>query len=591
MIFQLLRVATRSRSVPTLLLLASSGATAQTPECPNPDAIVGEMVGALAHVRYLADDALEGRDVGTPGAWCASAYVAARFEGLGLTPAGDDGTYFQAFPVRRGTRLDGSNEMEVSGDAFTLGEEWTPLGFSATSELTASLAYGGPGLSRPGTDDDAFAHADISGKVVVVEWGDPDAPHGGSMREDPHFKATVAAGRGAAGIVVILPEGMEIPDISAESRNALAIPAVVVGHARADGLREAAKGGAAITLLTSVAPAFAEARNVVALLPGSDPARSGEWLIVGAHFDHLGYGGDGSLAPDSREVHNGADDNASGTAGLLEIARMTAEAPRAARPVLFIAFTGEEHGLWGSAHFVQNPTVDLEGSVAMLNLDMVGRMVDDGVTVFGMGTAEEWNDVVEGANAALDAPMKLSFSPDGYGPSDHSSFYGAGIPVLHFFTNTHADYHRPTDDWQLIDGGGIERIARLAAGITQELGGTSDQVALSLTRVTQAPPAHGGGSSSEASSGSGYGPYLGTIPDMTPRDFGLRLTGVREGSPAEKAGLRAGDVVVEFAGREVTDIYAYTYALRESKAGDEVVIVVERDGERVSVTAVLGERR
>ena len=148
-----------------------------------------------------------------------------------------------------------------------------------------------------------------------------------------------------------------------------------------------------------------------------------------------------------------------------------------------------------------------------------------------------------------------------------------------------------TDAQRTVPAGGIERIARLAAGITQELGGTSDQVALSLTRVTQAPPAHGGGSSSEASSGSGYGPYLGTIPDMTPRDFGLRLTGVREGSPAEKAGLRAGDVVVEFAGREVTDIYAYTYALRESKAGDEVVIVVERDGERVSVTAVLGERR
>jgi len=325
----------------------------------------------------------------------------------------------------------------------------------------------------------------------------------------------------------------------------------------------------------------------VALLPGSDPSLKAQTVIVGGHFDHLGWGGEGSLDPDVHAVHNGADDNASGTAGVLEIAGKLAAGPRPERSVVFIAFTGEERGLWGSAHYVAHPTVDLAKTVAMLNLDMVGRMVDDQVTVFGMGTAKEWNDLVKQVNAGLAKPMKLGFAPDGYGPSDHSSFYGAGVPVLHFFTNTHADYHRATDDWQKIVPGGIDRITDLAAGIVRHLAGTGDMVAMSLTPVQQAaPPAP----ANETERARGYGPYLGTIPDMTPRDFGVRFTGVREGSPAEQAGLRAGDVMVEFDGKPIADLYAYAYALREKKPGDVVKIVVERDGKRLTVNAVLQAR-
>jgi membrane-associated protease RseP (regulator of RpoE activity) len=222
----------------------------------------------------------------------------------------------------------------------------------------------------------------------------------------------------------------------------------------------------------------------------------------------------------------------------------------------------------------------------MLNLDMVGRVVDDQLTVFGFGTAAEWDEVVDAANAGLEAPLRIAKAPDGFGPSDHASFYGEGVPVLHFFSNTHADYHRPSDDWTKINGEGLERVAALTAAVTQRLaaGGTD---AIALTPVEQDRPSP----TAASSSSSGYGPYLGTIPDMSPRDFGLRLTGVREGSPAEEAGLRAGDVVVEFDGREIADIYAYTYALRDREPGDEVTIVVERDGVRVSVTAVLAERR
>jgi hypothetical protein len=355
----------------------------------------------------------------------------------------------------------------------------------------------------------------------------------------------------------------------------------------ADAIRTALERGmGSARLETDVRITTADARNVVARLPGTSPTLAREHIVVGAHYDHLGLGGEGSLAPDETAVHNGADDNASGTAALLEIAEDLLADTGPDRSVLFIAFTGEERGLWGSAHFVAEPTVDLESVVAMLNLDMVGRVVDDQITVFGVGTAAEWDDVIDEANAGLDQPLQVAKAPDGYGPSDHSSFYGQGIPVLHFFSNTHEDYHRPSDDWEKINGPGLERVSELAARITRRIAaGGEGRVA--LTVIEQARPAPAAPASSST---SGYGPYLGTIPDMTPRDFGVRLTGVREGSPADVAGIRGGDVVVEFEGDPVADIYAYTYALQAHSAGDEVTIVVERDGERVTVVATLGER-
>jgi hypothetical protein len=564
-------------------------AAAQT-TCPLPASLTSGFASPLSHVRYLADDALEGREVGSRGARCAADYIAAQFGQLGLEPAGEHGSYFQSFLVRTGAEAGPENGLTISGEAHAAGKDWMPLGFSATGSVEAPLTYAGHGLSRPGDPEDRYAHLDVTGKVVVVEWGDPESAHGGGLRADPHFKTTVAAGRRAAGILLLVPEGMELPVPDEEIRTALSIPAAVVGGTLADRARSAAQTGDHVHLRTEVRPVRDEARNVVALLPGADPRRRSELVIVGAHFDHLGFGGEGSLAPDARSVHNGADDNASGTAGLLRVAERLAGGARLARSVLFIAFTGEERGLWGSAHFVADPTVDLSHAVAMLNLDMVGRMVDDGVTVFGTGTAEEWESLTRDANATLDRPLTISVSPDGYGPSDHASFTGEGIPVLHFFTNTHADYHRPGDDWDKINTDGIERISGLTAEISARLAGVGETLATTLTPVAQERPAPPAASSQESSRG-GYGPWLGTIPDMTPRDFGLRLTGVREGSPAEQAGLRAGDIIVEFDGVEVADIYAFTYALRDRKPGDEVRIVVEREGERIPLTAVLGERR
>jgi len=570
----------------TLALLLAPFAQVAGQVCPDAGSLTRGLHGPLAHVRYLADDRLEGRAVGSEGARCAADYLVSQLAALGLEPGGPEGSWFQTFQIRKGAELGAGNHLVVGERSYELGREWVPLGFSASGTVSGEPVYGGHLLSSPGNPADEFARMDISGRLVVVEWGDPDAPHGQSLRGDPHFKATVAAGRGAAGILVLAPEGLELPAPDLETRAQLGIPAVMVSGDLADTVREALVTAASARLETDVRVTTGDARNVLAVLPGSSPTLADEYVIVGAHYDHLGLGGEGSLAPDETAVHNGADDNASGTAALVEIARTLAAGPRPARSVLFIAFTGEERGLWGSARFVEAPTVALDEVVAMVNLDMVGRVVDDAVTIFGFGTAAEWEQVVDAANAETSRPLRIAKAPDGYGPSDHSSFYGKGIPVLHVFSNTHEDYHRPSDDWEKINVEGLERVVELTSAIARRLSaGGAEQVA--LTPIRQERPS---APAATSSSSGGYGPYLGTIPDMTPRDFGLRLTGVREGSPAAVAGLRPGDVVVEFDGNPIADIYAYTYALQAKQAGDVVEIVVEREGERVTVTATLGQR-
>lgn len=543
----------------------------------------------MAHVRYLADDRLEGRAVGSVGARCAADYIAGHFADMGLEPAGTEGNYFQPFPIRKGAELSGNNRLGVDGDGLTLGSDWTPLGYSGNASLEAQLVFGGHGLSSPGNPEDRFARMDIEGKIVVLEWGDPDSPSGRSLRSDPHFKSTVAAGRDAAAAIIMLPEGMELPDLTTEDRNALGMPAMVVTARHAPALRAAAERGATAVVNTNVAPVMVDANNVVGVLRGSNPSLSEEYVIIGAHYDHLGMGGEGSLDPDQRAVHNGADDNASGTAAVIEIARRMANGTRPERSILFLAFTGEERGLWGSEYFAAQPTIDIGSAVAMMNLDMVGRVVDDRVTVYGFASAAEWDTIVDEANAALSAPLTIGKAPDVFGPSDHTSFAAREIPVLHFFSNTHVDYHRPSDDWEKINVDGMDRIAELTASIASMLATGEDAVIAWVEQEDEAPP-HGGAATSGSTTSAYGGVYLGSIPDMTPREYGMRLTGVREGSPADLGGLRGGDVVVVFAGNDITDIYSYTYALQDKKPGDVVEIVVERDGERVTLEVTLGER-
>ncbi len=562
--------------------------------CPESGSLTEGMSGAIAHIRFLADDALEGRETGTAGARCAGQYIAGFFEALGLEGAGPDGSFFQAFEVQMGSRLIEGNALRVDGQPFELKRDWTPFGFSSSGTMSAPLVYGGPGVSMPGSEEDQYAHLDLQGKIVVVEGADPHGSGGTSLAGDPHHKASIAAGRGAAAILVLLENGEALPVPVSENRPMVKIPAVAIAGATAATIRDAAEAGLTSDLTTALEPRMVEARNVVAKIPGTDPTGGREVIVVGAHYDHLGHGGDGSLAPDAHDIHNGADDNASGTAALMEVAsRLMTSPEKPSRTVLFLAFTGEEKGLWGSGHYVKNPLLALENTVAMMNMDMVGRLRENTLTVYGTGTAEEFPSLLGEVNEEQDNPLVLATIPDGFGPSDHSSFYGEDVPVLMLFTNTHSDYHRPEDDWDRINVDGLDRVVHFATDLTRKLAGTGSTEAMAVSFLEGAGNPHGGrmpAGEEGAPVSRGYGAYMGTIPDMTPQDFGVRITGVREESPAEKAGLQGGDVIVEFGGKEITDLYAYTYALREHKPGDEVLVVVIRDGERMTFTAVLSQR-
>lgn len=322
-------------------------------------------------------------------------------------------------------------------------------------------------------------------------------------------------------------------------------------------------------------------QNVVAILNGSDPAYRGKYIVVGAHFDHLGRSLRYSMDPQAGDaIRNGADDNASGTAAVLQLARMlSVSKPR--HSVVFVTFSGEEEGLLGSQYFVENSPVPVDSIVAMFNFDMVGRLKDDKLFVYGTGSASEFPALVDSANLKLVPALNIQGGGDGFGASDHSSFYAKNIPVLHFFTDSHADYHRATDDVEKINVAGEARVVNLAFDMIKSV----DMRPSRLTFVRSTRP------SRIARSSSGSQAYLGSIPDMSAGKVpGLRLTGIRAGSPAEKGGLLAGDVIVEFGGRAVTDLQSYSDALYSHKPGDVVKVVYVRDGKKLETTVTLGTR-
>jgi hypothetical protein len=334
-------------------------------------------------------------------------------------------------------------------------------------------------------------------------------------------------------------------------------------------------------------------RNVIGILPGRDPVLRREAVIIGAHYDHLGSGEFGTLNPDSAgRIHNGADDNASGTAALIHIARNLAAAPPL-RTVVFIAFSGEELGLLGSAHYVKQPLYGLEGTVAMINLDMVGRLRNGRLIVYGTDTASEFPALLDSLNWYQGFDLKKQ--GDGYGPSDHSYFYTMKRPVLHLFTDLHEDYHRTTDDWEKINFEGMARVISFTAGLASALGGRSAPLTFVEVPVS-ATHAMAERSDSLAIAGStpvvtrGYGAYLGSIPDMTSSPGGVRLMGVSKGGPAEKAGLRMGDIITRIGEHQVADLQAMTAALRSFRPGDTAAIALLRGTDTVTVDVTFGRR-
>ena len=328
-------------------------------------------------------------------------------------------------------------------------------------------------------------------------------------------------------------------------------------------------------------PAALPTNNLAGIIRGTDPAMRDQYVVIGAHFDHLGRSTVGAMDPQAGDaIRNGADDNASGSAAVLALARRLAQRPTR-RPILVTHFSGEEEGLLGSAKFVDDPPIPLSSMVAMVNFDMVGRMRDDKVIVYGVATAAEMRAILDSANAP--APLKLTAVGDGFGPSDQSSFYSKDLPVLHFFTDSHEDYHRATDDADKINVAGEVRIVDFAERAVRAIADRPTRLTF-----TKAPA-----SARAAASPSTGSAYFGSIPDMGSSDEdGMRISGVSAGGPAEKAGLKGGDLIVEFGGKPVKNIYDYTDAIGAYKPGDTINVVVLRGAsrERVELSVTLSRR-
>jgi aminopeptidase YwaD len=563
---------------------------------------------------------------------------------------------------------------------FRVGEDWTPLGFSSNARVEGPLAFVGYGVTAADQNYDDYSGADVKGRVALALSGTPDGdnPHSRFARAgELRFKAAAARAAGARALVVIASEekftddklsalrydnaggdaGLPVVSISRQAAAKIlgfgdspgplkAVEKAVRDAAQKPSGEGAAAGnvaastpaaknviempwrvgaGVGIALSTDVVRKSAPAANVVGVLEGSDPKLRDEAIVIGAHYDHLGRGGEGSLATREGEIHHGADDNASGTAGLLELARLfSQERRRMRRTIVFVAFGGEEEGLVGSSFYVQNPARPLEKTVAMINMDMIGRLKEGALTVGGVGTSDVWRDWLARANltpgvkvegdatptragatptppdkrddtSAAAARMGMSstagasasvgagvasapterfglrLNEDGYGPSDHSSFYSKHVPVLFFFTGAHEDYHKPTDTADRINYEGEARVLELVREIVYDL------------QDADRRPAYAVAKSDGPVRSTGFRVYLGTVPSYADSSDGLKLDGVKEGSPAQAAGLAAGDLIVKLAGRDVRNIYDYTQALSEMKAGQEYEVELMRAGRRLTL--------
>jgi len=549
-----------------------------------------------ADAAWLAADEREGRGIGSAGSEAAGVWIETRFRELDLAPAGDAGGYRQPFTVEVKVSPGSATALEIDG-ATVAAAGYRPLSFSAPGPVAAEVVAAGWGISATDLGHDDYAGLDVKGKLVLVRRFVParEAFRGADAERrwgDLRYKAFNARSHGAIGLLVAdlpelapgapesAPQEAPFPRLRPSEAEDVGIPAAVVS--RELGARLAAGGvraRLAVELVREHAPAF----NVVARLEPSAPPLDDRVVILGAHYDHLGRGGPASLEPDSSEVHNGADDNASGVAAMLEAAHaLAARRPELRRTVVFVAFSGEERGLLGSTHFVRRPPPGLEiaKAAAMFNLDMVGRLRDETLTVFGVDTAVEWKQTLEDACARHRLVCKQN--GDGYGPSDHTAFYAADVPVLFLFTGTHDQYHRPSDDAERLNATGGAKIAALVSDLA--FGVAERPAALSLQRAAAAPLPAGDLRS--------YGASLGTIPDYAGAGegvTGMLLAGVRPGGPADKAGLQRGDRIVELGGREIRSVEDLMFVLRQAHPGEVVLVIFVRDGERLERTVIYGE--
>jgi Peptidase family M28/PDZ domain/PA domain len=568
----------------------------------------------LDDVKALTTPAMEGRGDGTKGLTRAAHLIERRFKSLGLEPAGRN-SYFQHFTVITGARLKGNNHFTVITEdrkqALTPKQDFVPFSFSSSGSARGPLVFAGYGVSAGEFQYDDYAGLDVQDKVVVVLRYEPASfaaktgNHGLTHHSQLITKAINARNHGAKALVLVngkLGEGEE--DLltrfgSVSGPENVGILFIQVKNNVADSWFKAAgkslkdlqdqinttskpasfalPDNQAASVTVSIENTRATISNVLAYLPG----KTDEYVIIGAHYDHLGRGNFDSLAPSQiGQIHPGADDNASGTAGVLELARLLApQKGQLQRGILFASFAGEELGLLGSAAWVKDPTRPLEKAVAMLNMDMIGRIKDDKVYIGGVGTGSTLKPILEQAQAK--SGLKIEYSAGGYAASDHTSFVAKKIPVLFFFSGLHSDYHKPSDTWEKINAESAARLLDLISTTGLQLADAPDRPAFVV--VAEERPAGG--------SGGGYGPYFGSIPDFGQTENGVKFSDVRPGSPAAKAGLKAGDVLIQFGDKPIKNLYDFTDALRRSKVGEVVEVKVLREGQPVSASVKLEQRK
>jgi hypothetical protein len=552
-------------------------------------------------VRWLADDAREGRGIGTAGLDEARQWLAGRFRALGVEPAGDGG-YFESFDVPVAVEVRPGTAVTLDGTAVPA-DSFRPAAFSGSGEAAGEVVAAGYGITAPELGIDDYKGIEAKGRIVAVRRFTPEGgPFADTAVErrygDLRYKAWNAREHGAIGVIIV-DSPADSPDAKSPAAESplpvlgigaigaggdVGLPVAVVKRAAGSSLFSAEKSAGRHRAALSIAldRKTTPAANVVGVIRSKAADRLPGVLVVGAHYDHLGHGGTGSLAPDSREIHNGADDNASGTAALLEVARqLVQERDRLRRDVYLIAFSGEEEGTLGSTAFTRRPPAGLKTAdiAAMLNMDMVGRLRGNRVSVLGGESAAEWGEIVPAACGR--ERIECALSGDGYGPSDHSPFYAVGVPVLHFFTGPHEDYHKPADDAERINAAGGARVAALVADVAAEIAARPERPTY---KSAPAPVAQGDVRS--------YGASLGTVPDYAGDGRpGVLLSGVRSGSGAEQGGLRRGDLLVGLGGKEIRDIHDFMYVLQRAKPGEKTTAVVVRDGQKMSLEVTFGGKK
>ncbi len=569
----------------------------------SPDITADEL---KKHVYFLASDSLKGRMTGTPEAAVAAGYIRDEFVKYGLQPGAGNG-YLQNYPFVAEVVAGTQNTVSV-----TFGKIVKPLKFrsnfitapfSGSAKAEAEVVFAGYGISSKKLHYDDYDSVDVKGKIVIIMRYHPDManPHSEfDALSSFRTKASVAKEKGALGVVFVnsrLTKVEEDKFMIFQYDRAPLMKGFPIVQVKRDIIDEVLKNSGTcldsmqeqltkekkphsflirdckLAITTDIHLVEETGINVVGMIPGNDPVLKNEFIIIGAHYDHLGFGTDGSLYRGTEKlIHNGADDNASGTAGVLELAQKFASIKDSLkRSILFISFSGEELGLLGSEYFASNPTVPVDKIAAMINLDMIGRLKEDTtLIVYGTGTSSIWKGLVDSLNRFCH--FAITKNDEGFGPSDHSSFYAKNIPVLFLFTGTHADYHRPSDKADKLNYTGEETIVRFVENIAANLAGRPDRPGyISVPRK-------------QGERSGGWKVYVGTIPDYSYTGEGLKITGASEGSPAKKAGLKAGDIIVEFGSKKITNIYDYVAILKGLVPGDVVQVKAKRGNEIIGMT-------